>query len=397
MRNSNIEPLSVVNEEPVSLIFTKDKAPSWFINIWSNQVTSGPFPRAAKVTFSNDKDGAYRFVVAGNAKLENLSFYKSSVALRKQRRNAIAEVERQIESKLAQGYVLDKDSRDLEGPAKKRQVAKLSKQATTQTVRKMSAWRQLKHWGTRYRAIDRQRFAKAATAIGKIYARHPDADYLRRKSSGKVPESFGDLIHEESESVALFKDMLLAKHSLEAKPVRLRLTGNVTGKDSDTLLIHGDLHVDGDLTLGNHNLLVTGDLVVMGCLQDFYEWTQLVVGGDIKAKRIDCRMQLHCAGTVKAPVIAVTANGRIHCQRAEARLFIEDGFDEPSQIASRKTTHDVVLREAPEKGVRKLAAILSAPLAAKLEKQWQRDGAAKFIFDREMLFKPLARGAEIFR
>jgi hypothetical protein len=36
MRNSNIEPLSVVNEEPVSLIFTKDKAPSWFINIWSN-------------------------------------------------------------------------------------------------------------------------------------------------------------------------------------------------------------------------------------------------------------------------------------------------------------------------------------------------------------------------
>jgi hypothetical protein len=57
------------------------------------------------------------------------------------------------------------------------------------------------------------------------------------------------------------------------------------------------------------------------------EWTRLLVGGNIVARGIDCGFQFICAGAIKAPVVCVDGTGKLSCQRLQARLLIEIGYD----------------------------------------------------------------------
>ncbi|MBP6629142.1 MAG: hypothetical protein KBG28_21105 [Kofleriaceae bacterium] len=341
-----------VDEKGYSLLFAKGKR-QWLVHLWSNQVVSCDIANAPPLGFV--KELTYRFRLPADVRLESKGFYKHGVPSKTQRERAVAEYNKQVRARLAEGFELVGDSRALDQSAntKARAKAKAGELAPS-AIKKLAPWDALRYWGTRFVASNDprvNRIVATCEAASEAAARHA--------ALCKLP-STGDLI---------------------------TITGGVTDRllREPFLWIPGDLRVKGDLELGV-DLFVSGDLTVDGIVRDTREWAHCLVGGNVKAGALFVGSQLYAKGTVTSDLVVVDGTGELVAGKGlTSRLLVEVGYDHKIKARPLRAKHHADFRKDAGRGVSTLEKVLAPALAARFRAELEDQGEDFYFRKKVML------------
>lgn len=219
------------------------------------------------------------------------------------------------------------------------------------------------------------------------------------KGEGEYPENYFDLFDVFHEPPFDFLLLQVAKIAITEEPINVKIKGNISGSGfkENRLVIHGDLHIEGNLTL-DVGLFVTGNLTVNGVLKDAIEWTPFLVGGNIEAKAIDLGGQVYCANNVKADCICIDGTGKLLAKNGiTAKLLIKEGYENEidgeinaEHIADFKEDYEVTI----EKAMHALKKILKNDIYAPLESDWKIRGE-DFYFPKRLVMDAIKKGDDI--
>ncbi len=346
------------DETSYALLFARKKQ-QWLLWLWSNQVMSCVVKNAPPLAFVAER--TYKFRFPEGTKLETKGFYAAGVPSKEQRRRAVAEYEKQLRARLGEGFELVADSRILEKRAKLRNRPKVLPAAK---VAKLAPWPALVYWGTVYGASDDARVVAVAEACEKA----TEAE-VRFAALKRLPKT--------SEKVVLRGDV--ADRAFKGK----------------LLWVRGDLHVKGNLELGV-SLMVSGDLVVDGVLSDAREWTQILVGGSVKAGAIDMGSQLFAGGAIEAELVVIDGTGELSASKGlRTKLLVEEGYDHHVR-GKVGAAHRVDFTKDAERGVATLEKLLVPKLGAAIREELEAKGEEFYFPKRVVVEAWRAKGAKVW-
>lgn len=260
----------------------------------------------------------------------------------------------------------------------------------------MTPKKQLKRVGTLSRKypFDLEKFKQAIKQL-----KSQDEKFGVDLKGDNFPKNYYDLfVHEPAFDFELLR---ISRLAIEEKRENVKITGDVICEEfgQKHLFIHGDLHIEGNLVF-DAGLFVTGNLVVNGIIQDFMEWTPLLVGGDIVAKGMDVGGQFYCAGSVKTDCLCIGGTGKLHTRNGlTAKLLIEQGYEyEIEGDINVETRIDFRKDDKPENGIQVLRKVLREEVFEPIEKEWEGQGKGDdFYFSKELVMDVIMKGNDILK
>lgn len=216
----------------------------------------------------------------------------------------------------------------------------------------------------------------------------------------EYPENYFDLFDVFHEPPFDFLLPQTAKIAITEEPIDVKIKGSISDSEfeEDYLVIHGDLHIEGNLTL-DVGLFVTGNLTVNGVLKDAIEWTPFLVGGNIEAKAIDLGGQVYCANNVKADCICIDGTGKLLAKNGiTTKLLIKEGYENEidgeinaEHLAYFREDYDDTVEEA----MHVLKEVLNKEIYEPIEKKWKDEGD-DFYFHKKWILDKLKKGETIY-
>lgn len=155
---------------------------------------------------------------------------------------------------------------------------------------------------------------------------------------------------------------------------------------------HGDLRVVGHLWPSDV-FVVTGDLVVEGCVEDYAPSSFIVVGGDFDCHAINTESEVHVGGALRARdvVYGDYNDHRLIAETIRARLIIEhDHCIDGALDGPRFDTYSHDTRDASTAALQKL-------LVPEVFGVDEDEGDGELELNREALFERLRAGEPVFR
>lgn len=150
---------------------------------------------------------------------------------------------------------------------------------------------------------------------------------------------------------------------------------------------HGDLVVQGNLRVATR-FLVTGDLIVAGCLGDVGPDSCVAVGGDLRARGVDTDGEMYVGGTLEAEVVYGYYNDfTLTADTVRGRLVIEDDHGIAADVDAE--THYDLETYSDDDVQEHLRTLLVDDVFA--------DEDGELTLDRYALFDLLREGRPVFR
>lgn len=234
---------------------------------------------------------------------------------------------------------------------------------------------------------DADAMTRAVEAAGEV------SDRVRRRLLGWPFVSFQELAGRMRKAVFEPEDTLavlgLCRDALGAPRERVLDRGS---SPSGPFFHHGDLRVVGHLWPCDA-FVVTGDLVVEGCVEDYAPSSFIIVGGDFDCHAINTESEVHVGGELRARdvVYGDYNDHRLIARTIRARLIIE--HDHCIVGALDGPIFDTYSHDARAPSTAALRALL-VPEVFRVDED-EDDGEAEL--SREALFERLRAGEPVFR
>ncbi len=160
---------------------------------------------------------------------------------------------------------------------------------------------------------------------------------------------------------------------------------------------HGDLRVVGHIWPSDV-FVVTGDLVVEGCVEDYAPSSFIIVGGDFDCHALNTESEVHVGGALRARdvVYGDYNDHRLIAETIRARLIIEhDHCIDGAIDGPRFDTYTYDVREASTAALQKL--LVPEVFRVDDDDDDEGDGDGELGLSREALFERLRAGEPVFR
>jgi hypothetical protein len=240
--------------------------------------------------------------------------------------------------------------------------------------------------------LDHEAFARAFTRIAKRL------DKTERWVAGKyddLPDTLEELIEDSLDDVALpnFITLLVMREIAPTKTVIREKTSLSIGRTDDGYTFYaGDLHVRGNLAY-EQPVLVQGDVVVDGVIEDAFESSPLLVGGNVTAKAMYLGSETYAGGSVTVEDVLhlrFTRGGNTLVAHGGAKTKLYIYTPDDSKLTGKLTAKYQVeaYPDRDDPALAKLRALLTPKLAKKLDAEEP---------EMTLLAKALRAGESIWR